>query len=109
MSHQFTTPVSVWISQYGSHDADTLQTATDATGLVINDASTDWSSLGYTRVGFGEATITIASKVEILNGKVDTLRAELAKDRADSQVRQNALIRKISELEALTYEQPTTV
>lgn len=47
---------------------------------------------------FTEQTIAILLERSSINGKVEALRAELAKDRADSQVRQNALIRKISDL-----------
>ena len=103
MNHQFTAPVSVWINSYSRHDAQSLQSPSDTNDLCIWEA--DYQGMdGYTRVGFGEVTITIASKDEIITGKVESLRAELERDRADSQVRQNALIRKIGELEALTYE-----
>ena len=103
MKHTFTAPVSVWINQYSQHDAVSLQSANSVTGLVIWGPEFP-ATEGYTRVGSGEVTITIASKDEIITGKVESLRSELAKDRAESQARQNALIRKISELEALTYE-----
>lgn len=103
MSHTFKAPVSVWISQYSLHDADSLQQTTSMEGMTIGDVDENLSGLKYTKVGFGTVEITIASKDEIIAGKVEALRAELQKDRADSQARQNALMRKISELEALTY------
>ena len=99
----FTAPVSIWLSQYSLHDADTLQKATDINGITVFEPNFN-PGAGYTRVGFGEVTITIATKDEIMAGKVEALRDELAKDRANSQLRQNALIRKIGELEALSYE-----
>ena len=52
--------------------------------------------------------MTIVSADQILAGKVGAPRAELAKDRIESQARQNALIDKINKLEALTYE-PTAI
>lgn len=103
MAHTFKAPVSVWIGEYSSHDADTLQVVDSAKGLSIFEADADWSDMNYTKVGFGEVTITIAGKDEIVQGKVEQLRAQLQADRASSQARQNALISKISELEALTY------
>ena len=103
MNHQFTAPVSVWISSSSRHDAISLQSASDVEGLIIWESTFEGMD-GYTRVGTGQITIDIASKDEIITGKVESLRSELAKDRAESQARQNALIRKISELEALTYE-----
>jgi hypothetical protein len=103
MNHTFTAPVAVWLSDYSLHDADTLQKATDIKGITVLEPNFNPGD-GYTRVGVGEITITIATKDEIMAGKVESLRAELAKDRANSQLRQNALIRKIGELEALSYE-----
>jgi hypothetical protein len=99
----FKAPISVWISQYSHHDAASLQTVSSADGLVLWEGDQKPME-GYTKIGKGEVTITIASRDEIVTGKVDSLRADLAKDRAESQVRQNALMQKISELEALTYE-----
>jgi hypothetical protein len=104
MKHAFTAPVVVWIGPHSPHDNASLQTIESIKGLTLTDPGDDWSSMKYTKVGVGEVTITMDEPDQIIGGKVDSLRAELAKDRADSQVRQNALIRKISELESLTYE-----
>ena len=107
MNHTFTAPATIWLSDYSLHDADTLQKAADINGITVFEPNFH-PGAGYTRVGSGEITLTIASKDEIMAGKVEALRAELAKDRANSQLRQNALIRKIGELEALCYE-PATI
>lgn len=106
MKHTFTAPVNVWIGQYSGHDADSLQTIDNISDVSLLDPSFDFSDSGYTKVGTGTVTVEIASKDEIVAGKVGALRAELERDRADSQVRQNALIRKIGELEALTFDAP---
>lgn len=101
----FKAPVGIWISQYSTHDAASLQIADSLNGLVVWSADVAESVfVGYTKVGTGEVTVTIAGVDEIVLGKVQALRKELEQDRADSQMRQNALVRKISELEALTYE-----
>lgn len=101
----FKAPVGIWINPYSQHDARSLQSADSVTGLVIWSTDMDESAPeGYTKVGTGEITVTIASADVIVQGKVEALRKELEQDRADSQARQNAPIRKISELEALTYE-----
>lgn len=102
MAHTFKAPVSVWLSQYSRHDVKSLQRADNIRDLTIWEGDYEGVS-GYTRVGTGEVTITMNEPDQIIGSKVESLRAELAKDRADSQMRQNALIRKISELEALTY------
>lgn len=106
MKHTFTAPINVWIGQYSGHDGDSLQTVDDVSGLVVWEVGYEPSSPGYTKVGTGTVTVEIASRDEIITGKVGALRAELERDRADSQVRQNALIRKIGELEALTFDAP---
>ena len=106
MAHTFKAPVSVWISEYSHHNADSLQEAGSIRDLSVFSADEDWSDMKYTRVGFGTVEVTVASKDQIVQGKVEALRAALEKDRAESQARQNALVRKISELEALTYSEP---
>jgi hypothetical protein len=99
----FKAPVTVWIGSHSSHDAASLQDATDCDGMVVWAGSCDFGG-GYTKVGEGVATITIDNRDQIMAGKAESLRAELERDRAESQKRQTELMRKISELEALTYE-----
>lgn len=99
----FKATASIYLSPYSSMDADDLQTADSLRSLTVWESAYD-APKDYTLVGSAEVTVTIASRDQIMNNKVDSLRAELERDRADSQQRQNALIRKISELEALTYE-----
>lgn len=106
MKHTFTAPINVWISQYSRHDADSLQTVDNVRDVSLLDPGFDFSDSGYTKIGTGTVTVEIASRDEIITDKVGALRAELERDRADSQVRQNTLIRKISELEALTFDAP---
>jgi hypothetical protein len=104
MKHTFTAPVTIWITKYSDHDADSLQSVDSASDMSILDPRHDFSDSGYTKVGEGTLTCEIYSRDEIITGKAGALRAELANDRAQSQKRQNALMQKISELEALTYE-----
>ena len=103
MNHKFTAPVTIWISEYSDHDADSLQAASSAVGLVIYAENINLGA-GYTKVGSGELRITMASKDQITAGKVYALREMLENDRAESQQRQNTLVRKINELLAITNE-----
>lgn len=105
MAHTFKAPVSVWISEFSQHDADSLQRADSVEGMVVWEGDYEARGKDYTRVGFGTVEITIASKDQIVQCKVEQLRAQLQADRAESQKRQNALMKKISELEALTYSE----
>lgn len=104
MAHTFTAPVTAWISKHSALNAADLQETTDLNGITVWPEANDMSAYGYTKIGRGSVTLTIDGADKITAYRVSLLRAELEKDRADSQVRQNALIRKISELEALTYE-----
>jgi len=104
MAHTFTTTASVWISEYSKHDGTTLQEIDSIDGVAFFRVGADMRKHGYTHVGEADVTVTIASADAITNSKVSSLRAELEKDRADSQMRQNRLIDKINKLEALTYE-----
>ena len=101
----FKAPVGIWINPYSQHDARSLQIINNVDDLVIWGTEMDrFARANHTKIGVGEVTVTIAGVDEIVSGKVQALRKELEQDHADSQMRQNALIRKISELEALTYE-----
>ena len=104
--HTFKTTASIWISKYSEHDAVSLQTVTGIRDMTISHAGANLAGAGYTLVGHADVSVTIASTDQIIGGKVASLRAELEKDRADSQMRQNGLIDQINKMEALAYEAP---
>ena len=104
--HKFNTTATVWISKYSDHDAISLQSVSDISGLAICHGEASLAEVGYTLVGHADVSVTIASTDEIIGGKVASLRAELEKDRADSQMRQYGLIDQINKMEALAYEAP---
>lgn len=104
MAHTFKTTAKVWISTYSHHDAASLQKADSLNGICVAEVS--MTDSGYTHVGEADITVTIATPNQITGNKVASLRAELEKDRAESQRRQNQMVDKINKLEALTYEAP---
>ena len=104
--HTFKTTASIWISKYSEHDAVSLQAANGIRDLTIFHAEADLAAVGYTHVGHADIIVTIASTDQIIGCKVASLRAELEKDRVDSQMRQNGLIDQINKMEALAYEAP---
>jgi len=106
MAHTFTTTASVWISEYSSHDGTTIQEVDNIGELSLFRVGAEMQKYGYTHVGEAKVSVTIASADAITNSKVSSLRAELEKDRAESQLRQNQIIDKINKLEALTYDAP---
>ena len=73
-----------------------------ATRMVF--AKCDMTDSGWTKVGTAEITIELLDPKEIQNKQLAVLQAQLQKERADSQVRQNAILEAISKLTALEYE-----
>ena len=67
-------------------------------------AEWDMSDSGWTKVGVAHITIELLDAKEIKNEQLASLQAQLQKERADSQVRQNAILDQISKLQALEWE-----
>lgn len=59
---------------------------------------------GWVKVGTAHITIELLDAKEIQNEQLAMLQAQLQKERADSQVRQNAILDQISKLQALEWE-----
>jgi len=102
MPHQFETQSKVWISKDSHHNGETLQHVTDLRSIHMADM--DMASFGWTHVGEATVTVAMASADQIITSRVASLRTALTQDRANSQVRQNALLDQIQKLEAITYE-----
>ena len=68
------------------------------TYLDMTDAA-DW-----VKVGTAKITVELLSPKEIQNKQLAVLQAQLQKERADSQVRQNAILEQISKLTCLEWE-----
>lgn len=73
-------------------------------GAMLTYSPSDMTSYGWTRVGDAEVTITLAPHEEQVAQAVRTLQMQLQAERAESQQRQNAILERISKLQALTYE-----
>lgn len=59
---------------------------------------------GWVKVGTAHITIELLDAKEIQNEQLASLQAQLQKERADSQMRQNAILDRISKLQALEWE-----
>lgn len=62
-----------------------------------------WLGQGYTKVGRATITVEILDEKGIVGAKVQSLKAELQKTRADAEVKCNRLIDQIGKLEALEW------
>lgn len=63
-------------------------------------------SQGWVRVGMATVEVEIFPTDQLQNQQLATLTAQLEKERAESQVRQNAILDRISKLQALSYSGP---
>lgn len=61
-------------------------------------------STDLVRVGTVQAVIDFLPADDVMSGQLSVLQAQLQRERADSQVRQNAILDQISKLQALEWE-----
>jgi len=58
----------------------------------------------WTEVGVAEVSVTFHPREDIVAKELEGLQAQLQKVRADNHMRENAILERISNLQALTYE-----
>ena len=73
--------------------------AGDALSFTTYDMGKQW-----VKVGAAQITIELLDVKDIQSKQLAVLQAKLQKERADSQVRQNAILDQISKLQALEWE-----
>jgi hypothetical protein len=66
----------------------------------------DMAPCGWTQIGEAEVSIKLAPRSDRMAQALETLRQQLSKERAESMVRQNEILDRISKLQSLTYEEP---
>lgn len=98
--------VPVWLTTYSSPDS--LTSRDDKALVSATTPHFPWREDGSGPDGWtlcGTATITyeFCGMDELAANKVVALKAELEKDRAESEVRQNRILEQISKLQALEY------
>lgn len=67
-------------------------------------AQHDMTDSGWTKVGTARVTIELPSIDDMQSAQLAALKAQLQKERAESQVRQNAILEAISKLTCLEWE-----
>jgi hypothetical protein len=80
-----------------------LNEAADELSFTNNNMShiEDW-----TEVGIAEITVTFYPRDTVVAKELDGLNTQLQKVRAENQQRENAILDRISKLQAITYEAP---
>lgn len=72
--------------------------------ITETDKDEYFAEQGYPLIGTVTVTLTMHSPDKIVQGQIEALNAQLQKERADSQVRQNAILNQISKLSCLVHE-----
>ena len=58
---------------------------------------------GWTEVGTAEVCVTFFPRAEVVAKEIDSLKQQLQKTRAENHLRENAILDRISKLQAITY------
>lgn len=85
------------------YNVDCLQDEACIDRLSFTSHGEYLKSQGYPQVGIATITVELFEDKAIVEQKVESLQAQLAKDRAESEVRQNRILEQISKLSALEY------
>jgi len=97
----------VWITSRWLSPSDVLekdgQGICDTSGVML--ANHDMSASGWVYIGEANVAFKLIDRKKMLEQKLVSLKAVLEKDRADTQMRHNAILDQISKLEAIGYEQ----
>lgn len=82
---------------------DKLDEAITTMTYVNHDMS---DTEGWVEVGIAEITVTLYPREQLVAKELDSLKVQLDKVRAESQMRENAILDRISKLQAIEYINP---
>lgn len=74
--------------------------------MICNSDSGYLEKQGYTQIGTATVTIELHTNDQIMAAKLESLQAKLQTVRAENQERENAILDKISKLQAISYDEP---
>jgi hypothetical protein len=97
------TTLTVWLTgeSYGPED---LKREPERVVRILGYSAVDMSACGWSRVGTAEVEITLDDVDQMVSNKVDALRKEIAKTRANAEFRAVQLEAKVQQLLAITNE-----
>jgi hypothetical protein len=78
-----------------------LDEAASALTYINHDMS---DTEGWAEVGVATITVTFHNRDELVAKELDGLNTQLQKVRAENQQRENAILDRISKLQAITYD-----
>ena len=71
--------------------------------MSINQRSDYFESEGYTLIGRATVTVALYSEDKMREQQLEALKGALQRERAATEVRQNAILDSISKLQAIEY------
>jgi hypothetical protein len=92
------TTISEIMGMIADGDTDRVIRSMSFTTADMSD-SPDWCE-----VGTAEITVTFYPQETVATKQLDGLKQQLERVRADNQMRENAILDRISKLQAITYE-----
>ena len=75
--------------------------------MLADDSNGYFAREGYPLIGTAEVTVTLHSSDEIVQNQIAALQAQLQDARAQAHQAEQAILERISKLQALTYEPAT--
>jgi hypothetical protein len=100
---KYTAEMKAFLPDY--YSAECLKDGTCIEKVHLTAGNGDYcKEQGYPLVGMATVTLEILiDEEDLIASKVDALKTKLQKERADSEVRCNAILEQISKLQALEY------
>jgi hypothetical protein len=108
-----TATLPAWLPSYTSVDDLMAAVLKGNTARVVDMPMYTITNMGkgsdpYTLIGEAEITLTLKPRDELVTAQVAALQRELQAERAESMRKQNAIMDRISKLQALTFEGEVT-
>ena len=104
---QFTGSSKVWISStwktFEELNAIISQGENDEAWDYLSMSNCDMSNSGWVEVGTATVTVTLHDTDAVVGKQVAALKQELQNVRAAAQMQENAILDRISKLQAITY------
>ena len=108
-SIQFTGTVGAWLSDPSWRGIDYViglvkQCENDAAANSLTYSNRDMTDIGWVKVGTATVTVTLDSVDEITAGQVLALQRQLEQFRANAHLHEQAILARISKLQAITFD-----
>ena len=106
MDKQVTGRLNIWADSYSGVGPEQLRNPPADLAQKVQLYRTEWdmSKDGYTKIGEAEVVLHLYDTQSVVANQVESLKAQIDKERADSEAKVTALNRRINDLLALPLE-----